>query len=486
MKHAILLMWHKNFKQLKELIEFFDDDFCFYVHIDCKSALDRQQLEWLNNNAFVKSVYKKFKITWGGFNLLKAELFLIKQAVANKEVDYIHVMSAQDYPIRNLKFIKTVFEREVGTEFLSYHRIPFIGWDRGTYNRFDYYRPYDFCANFSSFGDKLIQLIERFQVTCKLKRRIPDQYDYLYGGSNWMSITRKCAEYVVSEYNHNFFRRLRWTFGPEETFFPTVILNSPFALNVKNNNLRYIVWHKTHDGHPKILDQTDWGGIITCNALFARKFEDGKSDFLKSCLRRYLFREETYIGGTNGAWLTESLSDHWYDASLGKALLDILPYTGANDIADFGCGPGWYTYLLRTHGYCVNGYDGNPNVKEMSSLLFQDGFFCQHVDLTKKLEIDIPFDMIICLEVGEHIPAKYENTFLLNLVRNSNMYILLSWALPKQKGCGHVNCHSNKYIIDKMKAYGFYINTPITNYLREKASLKWFHKTIMFFQKSID
>lgn len=43
MKHAILLMWHKNFKQLKELIEFFDDDFCFYVHIDCKSALDRQQ-----------------------------------------------------------------------------------------------------------------------------------------------------------------------------------------------------------------------------------------------------------------------------------------------------------------------------------------------------------------------------------------------------------------------------------------------------------
>lgn len=83
-------------------------------------------MEWLNNNAFVKSVYKKFKITWGGFNLLKAELFLIKQAVANKEVDYIHVMSAQDYPIRNLKFIKTVFEREVGTEFLSYHRIPLL------------------------------------------------------------------------------------------------------------------------------------------------------------------------------------------------------------------------------------------------------------------------------------------------------------------------------------------------------------------------
>ena len=480
MKHALLLIWHKDFDQLKELIEFFDGDFCFYVHIDSKSVLDKSQYEWLKHHA---SVYKKFKVAWGGFNLLKAELFLIKQAAANTEVDYIHVMSAQDYPIRNLKFIKKVFEKETGSEFLSYCRIPFIEWDEGTYNRFEYYRPYDFCANFPYFGNKLLQLIEKVQVTFNFKRRIPNQYDYLYGGSNWISITRNCAEYLVSEYNHKFFRRLRWTFAPEETFFPTVIMNSPFAVNVKNNNLRYIVWHKTRDGHPKVLDHTDWGGIVTSDALFARKFENGKSDLLKSCLRRYLFREEIFAEGINGEWLTESLSGHWYDASWGRAILDVLPYADAKDIADFGCGPGWYTYLLRKHGYCVNGYDGNPHVKEMSSLFFQDGFYCQHVDLTEFLEIDDPFDMIISLEVGEHIPDKYEDIFIHNLVRNSKKYILLSWALPKQLGSGHVNCHTNEYIIGKMKEYGFYINTPITNYLRAKASFKWFQKNIMFFQK---
>ena len=91
--------------------------------------------------------------------------------------------------------------------------------------------------------------------------------------------------------------------------------------------------------------------------------------------------------------------------------------------------------------------------------------------------------MIISLEVGEHIPDKYEDIFIHNLVRNSKKYLLLSWALPKQLGSGHVNCHTNEYIIGKMKEYGFYINTPITNYLRAKASFKWFQKTIMFFQK---
>ena len=100
MKHALLLIWHKDFDQLKELIEFFDGDFCFYVHIDSKSVLDKSQYEWLNHHA---SVYKKFKVTWGGFNLLKAELFLIKQAAANTEVDYSQKEMVCELHKRNLR-----------------------------------------------------------------------------------------------------------------------------------------------------------------------------------------------------------------------------------------------------------------------------------------------------------------------------------------------------------------------------------------------
>lgn len=37
MKHAILLLWHKDIEQLKNLIGLFDEDFKFYIHIDKKA-----------------------------------------------------------------------------------------------------------------------------------------------------------------------------------------------------------------------------------------------------------------------------------------------------------------------------------------------------------------------------------------------------------------------------------------------------------------
>lgn len=37
MKHAILLLWHKDMEQLRNLIKLFDEDFKFYIHIDKKA-----------------------------------------------------------------------------------------------------------------------------------------------------------------------------------------------------------------------------------------------------------------------------------------------------------------------------------------------------------------------------------------------------------------------------------------------------------------
>ena len=40
MKHALLILWHKNVPQLERLLEFFDEDFDCYVHIDRKSHIN--------------------------------------------------------------------------------------------------------------------------------------------------------------------------------------------------------------------------------------------------------------------------------------------------------------------------------------------------------------------------------------------------------------------------------------------------------------
>ena len=94
MKHGVLIIWHKNFKQLKELILSFNDSFHIYVHIDRKALLTQKELSWLDSCPIVKGVYRKYKVTWGTFSLLKAELFLMEKAIADPEITYLHMISS--------------------------------------------------------------------------------------------------------------------------------------------------------------------------------------------------------------------------------------------------------------------------------------------------------------------------------------------------------------------------------------------------------
>lgn len=56
----------------------------------------------------------------------------------------------------------------------------------------------------------------------------------------------------------------------EETFYQTVLMNSPLARNVVNDNLRVILWPG-----PAVLNEKDYDNIRSRRALFARKM-DGK------------------------------------------------------------------------------------------------------------------------------------------------------------------------------------------------------------------
>lgn len=111
MKHAILLLWHKDIEQLKNLIKLFDEDFKFYIHIDKKSIITKEEIGRLKNNQQIAEVYQKYRINWGGFNILKAELLLLQEIVRDNSIGYIHFMSGQDYPIKKLDGIKSFLEK---------------------------------------------------------------------------------------------------------------------------------------------------------------------------------------------------------------------------------------------------------------------------------------------------------------------------------------------------------------------------------------
>lgn len=61
---------------------------------------------------------------------------------------------------------------------------------------------------------------------------------------------------------------------PDEIFFQTIVLNSPLAHTVVNDDLRYLEWRDPAlAGGPAVLGEHDFRKIMSSSKLFARKFD---------------------------------------------------------------------------------------------------------------------------------------------------------------------------------------------------------------------
>ena len=178
-----------------------------------------------------------------------------------------------------------------------------------------------------------------------------------------------------------------------------------------------------------------------------------------------------------GYWEGVDLSQHLHDEFLAHAILHLVIQYKTVDIIDIGCGNGWYTKFFRDNGVPCNGYDGNPNTPELSNHI------CGIMDFAKPVVNIDQADVVLCLEVGEHVPKRYEEILFNNIAFLANKTIILSWALPGQNGFGHVNCQSNDYIVDKIEAKGFRYNFKDTTFLRSRAYRTWFKRTTMVFNR---
>lgn len=173
-----------------------------------------------------------------------------------------------------------------------------------------------------------------------------------------------------------------------------------------------------------------------------------------------------------GYWSKDELKDHVFDEPLCRFISTLLKI---DTCVDIGCGNGSYVDYLSDYFFC-EGYDGNPLTTEITKGA------CYVLDFSCPQNIG-NFDLVLSLEVGEHIPKKYEKIFLDNICNTSDKFVILSWAIPGQGGSGHVNCQPNEYIIWEMYKRGFAFDLITTSSLRYSSSLSWFMNTLMFFNK---
>jgi len=165
------------------------------------------------------------------------------------------------------------------------------------------------------------------------------------------------------------------------------------------------------------------------------------------------------------------------DEGLATGIVTYLKKEKIKNVADFGCGHGQYTFFLEKENIHCDGFDGNPETPKITQNK------CKVLDLSKEFVAPRPWEYILSLEVGEHLPPKFEDIFIRNLHKNNSKGVILSWAVEGQGGIGHFNCRNNDYIKEIFNTLGYHNDVDAEIKLRNGARVEWFKDTVMVFKK---
>lgn len=290
MKHGLIVLAHGNIPDLVDVLAQFGPDCVAYVHIDRKVQVSGDDIRLLKEQPNVRLVSRCYAVNWGGLNIVKAILLLVREAVKDPKIGYLHMITGTDRIIVKPSEFMAFFARNAGTEYLLHFPLPTPYWPNGGFDRLARFDPIDVFNVRTARGKRSRNFLLHVQQRLGLERRIPADFPPLYGGSMSWSLTRELMLHVLAELDRApaFLRRFKFTYCPDEIALQTLIMNSPFATRVENNNLRYIDWTRKKNAQPYVLDLDNWDAMTGSGMLFARKIDRPFSDELIERLRDHI------------------------------------------------------------------------------------------------------------------------------------------------------------------------------------------------------
>lgn len=137
---------------------------------------------------------------------------------------------------------------------------------------------------------------------------------------------------------------------------------------------------------------------------------------------------------------TEEFYNRKYEIGARRSAKEVLPIVielvKPQSVIDIGCGIGIWLSVFEELGVKeLWGIDGDW-VDRKSLKILENRFL--EFDLTKPFKVDRNFDLVVSLEVAEHLPHKSARNFVDSLVRLGPV-ILFSAAIPCQGGVNHLN-----------------------------------------------
>lgn len=272
MRLAYLILAHKNIDQLARMINALaHENVTFFLHIDSKASFNEEDfLASLKSNVDMYLLEPRVSMTWGGFRLVETTIHLLSLCLDNCDADYISLISGQDFPLRPHNELCAHLQTNYGKEFVDHQPVP----DNIYWNGYFGTTRYEKFWMVDEIGINNSKILVNRQLAEGIFRKFPYEMKP-YGGSQWFTITSKCARYILDFLNNHpdYLPFFRFTLVPDEIFFVSIVANSDFKDRIINNNLRYIDWHSGPE-HPRLLTDTDYNLMKQSGSFFARKFEN--------------------------------------------------------------------------------------------------------------------------------------------------------------------------------------------------------------------
>ena len=257
---------------------------CF-VHFDKRSPRgEHRALAELTRDLPQLRIVPARPVLWGRYSIVSAQLDVMRQALQlDQPWSHFITLSGLDFPLRPQAEIAGELAAAPETSFVSFFD-PYIEniW-KGVDDRIN--RIYIDSSALESllkipfFGRRLRALLgwtNSIPFVPLIRRQKPAWLRYM-GGSNHLILSRAAVDYTLNDPAAcRVIDWLRFTAIPEEAIFQSVLLNSPLAGSIVNDDRRAIFWEKAGDPSPQTLRMSHLGWLREERAkgrLFARKFD---------------------------------------------------------------------------------------------------------------------------------------------------------------------------------------------------------------------
>ena len=148
-------------------------------------------------------------------------------------------------------------------------------------------------------------------------------------------------------------------------------------------------------------------------------------------------------------------------------------------VLDLGCGIGtWLRGFAgggRRHVFGIESERLDPCHLEVDPNLIL------HADLSHRLDLHRRFDLVLCLEVAEHLTAEAAEVAVGNCTRHADV-VLFSAAIPGQQGHSHLNEQLPEYWVDLFSAQGYAVFDIIRPLIWDDRNIPvWYRQNMLLF-----